>query len=188
MPTPLLKAPPVVGQIVCTMPGAYSFIGTNQTISSVQGNQSLRVAALYISKITIFDRIGCEVTTGGESGSTIRLGIYADNGFQYPGSLVLDAGTVTGDTIAIKEINISQLLQPGLYWMGGCIQGAPTTQPAVRITDETINVDAPGTTTATITTDIRCYIQVSVAGALPATFSTSVLTGGRSLRMFIRAS
>lgn len=188
MPMPLLVAPPVIGQIIGTMPGVYSFVGSNMTISSTLGNQSLRLNAFFVPKITIFDRIGCEVTTGGEAGSIIRIGIYGDNGFQYPGSLISESGTVTADTIAIKEITISQLLQPGLYWMGGCIQGAPTTQPAVRITDEMVNVDGPSTTTATITTDIRCYVQTAVAGALPATFSTSVLTGGRSLRMFIRAS
>jgi len=47
-----------------------------------------------------------------------RLGIYADNGNCYPGSRVIDAGTIDTGTAGAKKLTISQALAAGsLYWL-----------------------------------------------------------------------
>lgn len=86
---------------------------------------------ILVSHARTFIRIGCEVTTAGGAGSKIRLAIYnatLDSNNQFtPGTLVLDAGTVTADSIALKQITISQTLAPGYYFLAfssdavGCV-------------------------------------------------------------------
>ena len=73
---------------------------------------------------TTFDRIAIQVTTA--AAGSARLGIYADNGAIYPGALILDAGTVNTGTTGTKEIEISQSLSPGLYWLVFVTNAGPT--------------------------------------------------------------
>jgi len=78
-------------------------------------NQYVAVPVIFSEKITL-DRIGAEITSIGDAASLVRLGIYADNGNVYPGSLVLDAGTIAGDSATAQAITINQTLESGLYW------------------------------------------------------------------------
>ncbi len=55
------------------------------------------------------DIIAINVTTTG-AGNNARLGIYLDNGNIYPGTLLLDAGSVDISVAGVKTINISQVL------------------------------------------------------------------------------
>lgn len=65
------------------------------------------------------DRIGIQVQTG-TAGATTRLGIYSCTADGKPGSLVLDAGTIAGDTAGFKEIIIAQALTGGTwYYLAG---------------------------------------------------------------------
>ena len=94
-------------------------------VQSLVGTATLTARALDVltaspfiaSKTLTLDRIGLEVGTIGSIGAVARLGIYADNGNMYPGALVLDAGTVPVDAVAVSTITISQVLPPGLYWL-----------------------------------------------------------------------
>jgi hypothetical protein len=95
----------------------YGYPSATTTFNPVVG--SLRLSPLHISKRLTFDRIGIEVTSFGASTAVCRLGIWADTGAGYPGALVLDAGTVATETPnGSKEITISKVLNPGLYWLG----------------------------------------------------------------------
>jgi len=69
-----------------------------------------------VRDITI-DRIACATTVAGGAGTHARLGIYLDDGGGYPGDLVLDAGEVDVENVAIKSITIDQALTKGLYWL-----------------------------------------------------------------------
>lgn len=60
----------------------------------------------HVSRGVNIDKIGIEVTGAGTAGSVIRLGVYADDGTGKPGALLLDAGTVTGDSNAVKTITL----------------------------------------------------------------------------------
>lgn len=71
-------------------------------------------------------RIGVEVTTE-VNPSAARLGIYDNSyGKAQPGNLLLDAGTVDTSTAGVKEIVISHVLGPGLYWLVMAVDAAIT--------------------------------------------------------------
>jgi hypothetical protein len=67
-------------------------------------------------------RVACNVTTATAAGGVLRLGLYADSGFGYPGLLVADWGTVACDTTGTKEITISTAVNDALYWFVICEQ------------------------------------------------------------------
>lgn len=70
------------------------------------------------------DRLGINVTTG--SAGNARLGIYNDSS-GYPGTLLLDAGTVVTTNIAVVTVTISQALVPGnRYWLVYVSNATPT--------------------------------------------------------------
>jgi hypothetical protein len=57
--------------------------------------------------------------TSGATGRTGRLCIYSSvSGQDYPGALLLDAGTVDLGTAGVKTKAISQSLSAGTYWLG----------------------------------------------------------------------
>jgi len=97
----------------------------------------LIVSRFAVAKTTTFDRIAAEVTVGAV-GSTVRLGIFADTGGHRPSALVLDAGTIDGNTVAVQEITISQQLVPGLYWVGAVAQGGTPTVRSKSILDPSV--------------------------------------------------
>lgn len=135
-------------------------------------------------------RIGVEITTAGEAGSLVRLGVYADNGSAYPGALLFDAGTVSGATVAFPEITISQTLSPGIYWVAAANQSAPTTQPQVRqnSTQWTPPIDmTSGTAAPTAGQQIVGYFQTAT-GALPSTFSATVQPTSAVARVFVKTT
>jgi len=72
------------------------------------------------------DRICCNCTTL-YAGGKIRLGIYADNGSLYPGTLLIDSGDITCDAAGFKDITISLAMTGGtLYWIGYVVNGITT--------------------------------------------------------------
>jgi hypothetical protein len=63
-------------------------------------------------------KIGLNITGAGSAGSTVRLGIYNDDGAGHPGTLLLNAGTIDGTSATFQEITISQALKAGtVYWL-----------------------------------------------------------------------
>lgn len=151
-------------------------------------NNTLRLAPWYVPVACAIDRLGGDIATVGEAGSKVRLGIYGDNGTAYPGALVLDGGQIAGDSATVQELTVSLTLSPGLYWIGGVVQSATTTQPTVRINNNwygpvmlALTTSAPAAS-ATATG----YAQSSVSGALPANFTTSVTASGSAPRCHVR--
>lgn len=66
--------------------------------------------------------------TAAAAGKIVRLGIYGVGANLYPGSLILDAGTVAVDTTGLKILQISggQALEKGIYFLTVISDGAPT--------------------------------------------------------------
>lgn len=82
----------------------------------------LEASPIYLPACSI-DRLRIVTTTAGSTGSTVRLGIYADDGTGKPGALLLDAGTLDATTAAgSKEITVAQALTGGLYWLASVAQ------------------------------------------------------------------
>jgi hypothetical protein len=117
------------------LPAATYFYTNSPNATSTNnalGNGTMRLSPWLVRRPISLARLGAEITTAGEAGSALRLVIYADNGSGFPGALVVDAGTINGASVGVQEVTVNVTLQPGLYWVGGAVQNAPTTQPGVR--------------------------------------------------------
>lgn len=175
---------PVVGYT----PGFYYPTPTASTLGSVTPTLSeARAIPFVVFKTTTFDRMLIIVisTTGT---SVCRLGIYADTGVGGPGALILDAGTVDcGTATGVQEATISQLLNPGVYWLVGVMQTATTAirnqafSPFKYLTASAAPINYPASV-------IECYIKSGVTGALPALFASTSGAGSSSgPGIFLRA-
>lgn len=129
----------------------------------------LYAAPILIPERTSFTRIGCRVTTAVAS-STIRLGIYTDN--LVPAAKVFDAGTIDSSTTGAKEINISQVLDAGDYWIVAQHEGGTTD---VEINWRWCNSMILGTPTDD---GIHACVKVVNSGVLPSSFGTPTYIDG----------
>jgi hypothetical protein len=80
------------------------------------GKDIIRYFPIILSKACTLDRIAVEITGAGTAGSVVRLGIY-DNSNMSPNNLILDAGTILGDSATAQTISINETLQAGLYFL-----------------------------------------------------------------------
>lgn len=159
--------------------------------SATLGNGSLRVSPFVLPNDLSISHIGVDVTLAGEAGSTFRVGIYEDStAFAgYPGALLAEASAVVDGTSAtVQEVACAVSLDGNrLYWIGGAVQNAPTTQPTLRTIS---NAGAPaglvvGSAPAA-NASMLGYQHTGATGALPATFQTTVLTAGSAARLHLR--
>lgn len=170
--------------------GQYFYINSPHATGTAQtGTGTCRVSPWIVGKALTIVRIGAEVSTVGEAGSKFRIVIYNDNGNGLPGTLLLDAGQIAGDSASVQELTISQALTPGVYWVGGATQTVVTTQPTMRIA---------GTWTPPTTIPLGASIPSSnsqaygvamtgMTGAAPASFTSA---GGSSVvpRIFAKVA
>lgn len=158
-----------------SLPGWEFIAGRYSVPPCGQGNapsgfNSLRVYPMQVQRSVTVDRIGIRVVTG-QPATTVRLGIYKDDGTGRPGQLVLDAGTVDASATGDVTITISTTLTPGHYWVGGVSQGTGTA-PTVQVNSSAM----PGFTAASLSEaaqNLNAYEMTGVTGALPTTFTIS---------------
>ncbi len=158
--------------------------------SAALTNGTLRLAPWELLVPITIDRLGAEIVTGttGDVGSKLRLGAYLDNGNAYPGALLLDAGQIAGDSIAVQDLTVSKVIPAGIIWVGGALQSVVTTQPTVRITnnpDLPVMLVGPNTIPGAGATSVG-YAMTGVTGALPANFSTTIVPTGSAPRCHVR--
>jgi hypothetical protein len=115
-----------------------------------------------VGQPTTFTGIGVNVTAAGAT--TVRLGLYSNSGSQ-PGSLILDAGTVSITTTGQKTASISQSLTAGWYWLACHFDASPPS-----LTSTPAGVGHPGIGAATSSVALHSgYIAVQAyASGLPA--------------------
>lgn len=151
----------------------------------------LRVVPKFIPNTITVAKIGAEITVVGDAGSKLRLGIYADDGNFRPGALVLDAGTIAGDSVGVQEITDGETVLYGgrWYWLAAVVQSVSVTQPTVRTTSSLYesNFADYGTSIPTAGQVSVGFSQGSVSGALPSTFSVQA-TSGSCPSIFIKAA
>lgn len=123
---------------------------------------------LHLAQDTTLDRIGVEVDVAAGS-STIRLGVYDDDGNGYPGARLLDAGTVDSTSTGLKQITISLAVPAGLVWVGAVAQGG--TPSIHRLSGRALPVGLHSFVGGA--TVYNAWLQDSVSGALPASFTTT---------------
>lgn len=132
---------------------------------------------------TTVTRLRAEVTAGAV-GSTVRLGIYASATDQArPDALVVDGGTIDGNSATAQEVTVSTVLAPGLYWLVGAAQGGT---PTARILQGTTDPCTPADDTMS---GVRSgWSMTGVTGALPANFSASPAVITNAVRVFARTN
>lgn len=142
-------------------------------------NGSMRALPFYIPNVVTLSRIGAEVTIIGDVGSKVRLGIYADDGTGRPGALVIDAGTIAGDSVAVQEIMISQVIGPGIFYATGVTQVVTVTSPTVREpTSAPIVASDQGGALPAAGQASYGWALAGVTAALPTPFGAAVVSGG----------
>jgi hypothetical protein len=94
----------------------------------------LRAIPFIVQKTMTVDQMAINVTTAGAGGTGMaRVGIYADNGNNYPGVLIVDAGAAVTTATGVKTFTtgLPVILQPGLYWLA-YVHDNITTAPTMR--------------------------------------------------------
>ena len=94
----------------------YPFPISGHTTAPLEANR-IRAIPFFVARNMTIDRIAIQVTGAGGGGKVCRLGIYNNGTNNYPGTLVLDAGTVAIDATAVVAATISESLTKGLYWL-----------------------------------------------------------------------
>jgi hypothetical protein len=161
--------------------------------SNVFGNGNLRLAPWHNPRTVTIDRMGGEVTVVGDVGSKVRFVIYGNHAsYFWPGDLVLDAGQINGDSVAVQDTPFTGplTLPPGVYWIGGVIQSVTTTQPTVRTNSNLwplmpipLVTTIPGSNFQT-----ACVITGSVTGTPPASFPSTASHGTQFAKPHFRAA
>jgi hypothetical protein len=92
----------------------------------------------YSGRGGALDRIALEVAVAAAAGKRARLGIYdyTSDVNIYPNNLVVDAGEVAVDAVAVVEAVINQPLAPdSMYWFVVTSDGTPSTRAAFPVSD-----------------------------------------------------
>lgn len=155
--------------------GYLAAVGTGT--SSLALTQNLLYASpIWVPRSCTLDKIGAEITTAAAS-STLRLGIYADDGNARPGAKLVEASaTVDGTSQTAQEKDMSLAVAQGLYWLACVAQGGT---PTVRSNANPVHGYVfPTLGTALGANPVSSVTQASVSGALPSTFTV----GGQAIR------
>lgn len=185
----ILDAAPTVGAFGKLVSGnAYFVSGAAQNNTGAPAGGSLRAFPFYMPNACTLSRIGLEITTIGDVGSKVRLGIYSDTGNATPGNLLLDAGQIAGDSATVQGITISQAIPRGLHWFCAVNQSVTTTAPTWRA----VNTPSPiplvfGTSDPTAGLTIWGFQASGVAGALPASFGSPTASATMP-RIFVKVA
>jgi hypothetical protein len=149
------------------IPGRYYGNPVASVTTFPEANNNLILTPWRFETSISIDRIAIDVTTGGTVGSVTRLGVYADNN-GIPGTLLIDAGTVDSTSTGVKELTIALTLAPGLYYFASASQGAPATQPTIRVGAPLIS--AGSTVAATVLANLAV---VNISGGVTGAFVSS---------------
>lgn len=170
----------------------YPMSGGGPTNSTAQGNGTLKAFPFEFRQPGVINALAAAWTTPGQAGSTLRLGVYADDGTGLPGALLLDAGTkaTTGDTVIQDWTGLSLAVRANArIWFAAVIQGAPTTQPNVYQVTTSPPVVLPLTANATLPAvglgpRVSLVHADTVAGELPAAFNPTGNSGSITRVLF----
>lgn len=173
--------------------GAWLFPPLAPTTAALS-NGVMSAARVAISEPTNITAIAAEVTVAGSAGSVVRLGIYNDNGHGYPGSIMVDAGTIDGTVVGVATITFDGfsgrptpvVTAAGTYWIVGVSQGAPATNPTVRINSGTAHGVLFATAAAGMINNSTSYTMSGVTGGLPANFSTTLSSTTNTHRVAVQ--
>jgi hypothetical protein len=171
---------PPAGQLAVIMPqilgatqsrmllGGYSngVAATNGTVAS----GVLYALPFMITRTTTVTQMSSDIETNVTGNA--EMGIYADNGNGLPGSLVLDAGNFSTNSLGTRNITgLSTVLTPGQYWVAIVYSATPGVKEYPN--NGLIPTLGSGTTINAASTNFAMVTMSQAYGALPGTFSTT---------------
>lgn len=121
-----------------------------------------------IGAACVLNEIKTNVTSAGNVGSKIRLGLRADLA-GLPGNVLADFGQVAGDAVTSPAIAITQALSVGWIWVSMTAQSAATTTPTTTVFSQ--GWHARCGTAAISASGAVGYYQDGVSGALSNPFT-----------------
>lgn len=133
-----------------------------------------------------WDRIGCDVAVVAAATGVVRLGIFANNTSGQPGTLILDAGTIDATGTGGKNVTISQLLAPGLYWLCAVGQVAGTAQLRATVSGQKQTAYFSGANMFSGTEAGVALVATGVTGALAS--NPSITDNDRGVIIGMRAA
>lgn len=168
--------------------GSYYPTGIHASTIPMTVNRVYYVPISFRRACTL-DRIGFTGLTAAVASSVARLGIYTDTDGR-PGSLVVDAGTVsTAAGLSAKEIAISQAVDRGRYWLA-CVSQGGASGATLRAS---LGYATGHLVSSAVAADFNTgglasgFYEDSVSGALPATATPVALFSSVPV-MIVRAS
>lgn len=141
---------------------------------------------IFLRKGTL-DRIGIRVAATSAS-HTCRVGIYQNAAGRVPGSLLLDAGSLSmSAATGLVTATISQAVETGIYWLAAVMQGGAVATMAGTTTGASaaaggftpFPIKGPDFTSTSV--GPYAFSEAGVTGSLPATpTALPVNSGGTS--------
>ena len=121
-----------------------------------------------VGEALTIDRISLGVAVAGTAGGKVRIGIYNDTD-GIPSTLLLDAGTINGDSATYQEITVSQALSAGtLYWVAVVWQVQIVGAGVLRASAPGSGSEWVGQNANNSDPRVSTYLQSGVTGALGA--------------------
>jgi hypothetical protein len=101
------------------------------------GNRTMTYNLLWLYPFdaqvsAVMQALGINVTTPGSAGTLIRCGVYSSDGAGGVGGLLLDAGTLAGDSGGVKSVALNQAVNPDRLWLGAVWQGTNNVAPVLQ--------------------------------------------------------
>jgi hypothetical protein len=159
--------------------------------SATLGVGTLRVSPFLLRKPVTITHLAADVATVGEAGSKFRMGAWSDDGDNYPGALLVDAGQIAGDSATVQSSAAAITLPAGIIWLGGAVQTVSTTQPTMRTLDVDLHTPVPlpfGTSVPTANTSGVGLSVTGVTGAFAATFPVGAAITIAAPRLLVKAA
>jgi hypothetical protein len=170
-------------------PGFWHVLGLWTGATGRQQEEArLRCFAFALTTPQTINAVGVRLGSGGTgtAGAVFRIGVWDSGSNGLPNNLLLDAGTVdcTQPTQSVLTITgLSLALNPGVYWIGGALQGAAATRPFMVETNtpkfpllipSQFNADTPD---GLVFVGFQNVHEGGVTGAFSSTFTASPTFG-----------
>lgn len=154
--------------IVTDVPGHYLVSMGSGVVNQILPSGRPFFTPIWLSDSAALDRIVVEVASSASEFGVVRLGIYAPNSKGLPGTRIVDAGTVNGSIVGVKQAVINQNLS-GLIWL--CVL-AQNGNVSLKCFTNTIQAYPSPTTGAVSAGKLALSYDTPFFGALPANLTT----------------
>lgn len=129
--------------------------------------QQLWLYAFDCQRASTITSISCNVTTGGTAGSLIRPCVFSSDNAGGVGALLLDPGTVVGDSTGVKTVgSLSTATITDRLWIGAAWQGTNTAAPVLQAYSKALAT--VGWSAFVQFPPVIGYTYTGISGALPA--------------------